>query len=185
MISALLAMMTWMQSASAPIGVNGSVLGKAEEFAFHGPGKVCLREAWVDLTERETAHLKYSGIHHQTIEISGPNGTLELEEGEAWAKPNVRRTLLFHKPGMDVFEIGTDTEFRYLVYGATEYSAGHLVPMIWVDGDVLRGDIRDKKIVSRINLGAANQGCRITYNYGWGVLLEGEPIVTRENESTQ
>ena len=171
------------QAAPVPMGVNDAVLGKAEDYAFQGPGRVCLREAWLDLSEGESAHLKYSGIHFQTIEITGPLGVLELKEGEAWAKPKGELTLLLRRADMEVFDIGNDMEFRYLVYGANRYSEGKLVPLMWLDGGVLVGDTRDRNVVSRVNVGAAPaKSCKMTYNYGWGVLLEGEPMVIRRNE---
>ena len=183
MLSALLAMAALTPVVSAPTGVNDAVLGEAKDYAFQGPGRVCLREAWLDLSKGETAYLRYSGIHFQTIVIDGPSGILELKEGEAWAKPKGERTLLLRKAGMEVFDIGTDMEFRYLVYGANQYSNGQLVPKIWLDGGALVGDGRDRKLVSRISIGALPaKNCNMTYNYGWGVLLEGEPMVMRRNE---
>lgn len=182
-MSVFFALAMLAQAAPVPTGVNHAVLGKAEDFAFHGPGRVCLREAWIDLSDREVVHLKYSGIHYQTIELAGPDGILELKEGEAWAKPNGERTLLLRRAGMEVFDIGNAREFRYLVYGANQYSKGQLVPMIWLDGDVLVGDARDRKLVSRINIGVRDvKKCKISYSYGWDVLLEGDPMVIRRNE---
>lgn len=182
-MSAFLALAIIAQAVPVPTGVNKAVLGKAEDFTFQGPGRVCLREAWLDLFDGELSRLKYSGIHFQTIEIVGPLGVLELKEGEAWAKPRGERTLLLRRADMEVFDIGTDMEFRYLAYGTNQYSDGKLVPMIWLDGSVLVGDARDRKLVSRVNIGAGSvKSCKITYNYGWGVLLEGEPMVIRRNE---
>ena len=182
-MSAFLALAMLTQAAPVPTGVDDAVLGKAEHFAFHGPGRFCHRKAWIDLSDREAVHLKYSSIHHQTIELARPDGVLELKEGEAWAKLKGDRTLLLRRAGMEVFDIGNEREFRYLVSGANQYSDGRPVPMIWLDGGVLVGDARDRKLVSRINIGVHDiKECKISYSYGYGVLLEGAPMVTRRNE---
>jgi hypothetical protein len=171
------------QAALVPTGVNDAVLGKAEHFAVHGPGRLCPRAAWADLSDRKAVHLKYSGIHYQTIELAGPDGVLELQEGEAWAKPKGDRTRLLRRADMEVLDVGNEREFRYLVYGANQYSEERLIPMSWLYGGVLVGDARDPKLVSRIKIGARHvKECNISCSYGWGVLLEGDPMVTRRNE---
>jgi hypothetical protein len=84
---------------------------------------------------------------------------------------------------MKVVEVGNETEFRYLVYAKKEYSGRKLVPSIWLDGTALRGNGSDKAIVARLIVDESSmESCDIAYHYGWGVLLEGEPLVIRRSE---
>jgi hypothetical protein len=167
-----------------PTGVNGSVLGTPDQFMFKGPGTLCLSAASIELLPTETAYLGYSGIHSQKIEISGPAGRLELTESEPWGRSKGKKMLLMQRQDMKVCRIDDGTEFRYLVYGRDTYSDGKLVPKIWVDGDALRGNRKDREIVSRLFVGSPKVNeCAISYNYGWGVLLEGEPLVKRKDKS--
>lgn len=179
-MSILLALAMLSQAAAVPSGVNDSVLGKPEDFAFQGPGRVCMREAYIDLNHGEAAHLKYSGIHYQAIEITGSGGTVEFKEGEAWAKPKNIGTNLVSTAELKVVEVGTFEDFRYLAYGRNRYSEGKLVPMVWIDGTGLRGDRSDRKLVSRLVINPIPRDtCDIAYSYGWDVILNGEPISVR------
>ena len=85
-----------------------------------------------------------------------------------------------------VYEVGSETEFRYLVYGHNRYSEGKFVPMIWIDGDFLRGNRSDRAIIARLSVGIVPASeCAIKYNYGWGVLLGDEPLVMRKDGKIQ
>ena len=173
-------------AAPMPKGVNDAVLGTPEQYSFHGPGRVCLREASIEIAKDEVAYLKYSGIHFQTVEIEGPKGSRELKEGEAWAKPKKQTSLFAKNSDMSIFEVGDDTEFRYLIYAKNRYSDGKQVPLIWVDGSALKGDETDKALVSRLNIGSLPfKQCGIQYNYGWGVLMGDEGMVTRRKVNQQ
>ena len=166
-----------------PTTVNDQELGKAEQFSYQGPGRVCLRESYIDLNAGETAYLAYSGIHSLRVEIRTSDTILKVSEGEAWAKPKHQQNLLLKRDDMAAYEVGDETNFRYLVYGANRYSEGKFVPMIWLDGTALAGDASDKALVGRLHVGTPSESeCMIHYNYGWGVLLEGEPVVTHKNE---
>ena len=165
----------------APTTVNGQVIGKPDDYKVVGPERVCLREASFDLNKNEASYLVYTGIHSQTIQIVGANGTIKLSEGEAWAMPKRPKSLFFKNATMEVYEVeDSDTEFRYLVYARNRYSDGKFVPMIWIDGTSLAEDKSDLDIIRRLSIGDLPiKSCKIKFNYGWAPLMGDEPTVWR------
>lgn len=134
----------------------------------------------------ETAYLSYTGIHSLRVTIIGLRGSFELAVSENFARPKQSRTRFLRAPDKEVFEIGDDASFRYLVYAKTAFSEGRKIPLVWLDGTALRRNRSDETLVSRISVKTPDPAmCDITYRYGWGVILEGEPFVERRTGTKQ
>jgi hypothetical protein len=177
----LLALMIEAQvDPPVPTGVNGSVLGEAQDYAVVGPTIICTPALRFAVDEGERVYLAYSGIHNLRLTLTGKLGSLELSEGDAWAKPRKRGQLLFQKSGMRIYEIGSEPKLSYLVYGADAYSKGRFYPRVWISGEMLRGNHKDRKLLKRFEFREnAPSDCSVSYGYGWGVLLEGDPLFER------
>jgi hypothetical protein len=185
MLSLLVAAAVLM-TPPVPTTVNDQLLGTVEEFAFRGPGKVCFGEASISIEVGETSYLEYSGIHSLRILVVGQKDTLQFTMGDSWAKPKgMQRLLMLHKD-FKVTKVGNKTEFKYLISAKTEFSDRRFKPRIWVDGTGLRGTSSDKRVFLNLSLSEPpHHGCGITYDYGWGVLMDGDPVVIRQVEESK
>lgn len=164
-----------------PHGVNGSTLGKAEDFAIKGPARICTGEIKFDLEPGESVFLVYSGIHNLQLKLTGAFGTIELTEGDAWARPRNRNAMIFNGNGFRFYDVGDEAQFRYLAYGQNRYSEGDFVPMLWLDGTALKGNRSDIRLLRRFQShDGTKQDCKVVYSYGWGVILEGEPFFEKK-----
>ena len=160
-----LALLLAAQEVPPPTGVNGAVLGTAEQFRTAGPARVCLADTSIDLLPGENAYLDYLGIHHGAIRVVGPRGQYVVWDGEAWADPRHGETV-WDRQGRSLLRLYRQGRPYYLIYGPTAVR-----PRVRVEGDAL-GRSSDAAILRRIQLNQADlSSCRRRFEYGWGPVL--------------
>ena len=170
MLVAILALAAMAQEPART--VNGQILGPAEEFATSGPARVCLHRTSIDVLEGETAYLDYLGIHWGGVRVTGPLGTLEVREGDAWAEPRTAGRIVSQSADSEIVRHRQRNRSRYLIYGRSEYSDDGTSPVAWVEGDALNGSTRDMRLLRRIDVNQPDMSsCQRRFIYGWGPLL--------------
>ena len=167
-----------------PRTVNGFELGDATDFASAGPATVCMREMVITPKSGETAYLAYSGIHNGGIRLVLADGEfVEFTYGEIFRdqrRPGQRTAL--RAEGMRVFRYDDDRgrEVDYQVHvnlPATEWNDGGWQPLVNVSGTALAGNRTDTALFQRLSFNPdVDARCDRRYNFGWGIILEGEPI---------
>lgn len=167
-----------------PRTVNGIELGDAQAFATTGPATVCMREMVIAPQAGKTAYLAYSGIHNGGIRLELADGKfVEFTYGEIFRdqrKPGQRTSL--RTDGMRVYRFdddrGPDVEYQVHVnLPGTEWDDGGWRPLVNVSGTGLNGNRTDTRLFERLSFNLdAQTPCDRRYNFGWGVILEGEPI---------
>ena len=162
-----------------PTGINDSVLGKPEDFVTNGPATICTGALKIELDQGERVYLEYSGIHNLRLDLVGSFGTLKLSEGNAWASPRMRNGLVFKSPDFKFYDVGDEREFRYLAYGRSEFTDDGYRPIVWIDGDALRGNRSDRRLLARLKPYNDGDVCNVTYAYGWGVIMDGRPLLEK------
>jgi hypothetical protein len=167
-----------------PRTVNGIELGDAEDFATVGPATVCIREMVVTPRSGETAYLAYSGIHNGGIRLVLADGEyVDFTYGEIFRDqrtPGQRMSL--RTDGMRVYRYDDDRgpEVDYQVHvdlPATQWDSVGWEPLVNVSGTALAGNRSDTALFARLSFNLdVEAACDRRYNFGWGVILEGEPI---------
>lgn len=168
----------------SPRTVNGIELGEVEDFATAGPATVCMREMVISPRAGETAYLAYSGIHNGGIRLVLADGSfIEFTYGEIFRdqrKPGQRMSL--RTEGMRVYRYdddrGPDVDYQvHIDLPATDLSDGGWQPLVNVNGTALSGNRADTHLFERLSFNLdVEADCDRRYNFGWGVILEGEPI---------
>ena len=173
------------QDAGPPRTVNGQILGSVEDFADHGPARICLESVAIDLSAEETATLQYAGIHSATLRVTTGARYYELTHGDTWANRKRGRSVL-ERPGFSILRARGSAKARYVLWAATEYSDGERIPVVWIGGTALRGDVQDLPILSRIGYQTTTPAdCSRRYGYGWDMLLGDEPVSQRKDETAK
>lgn len=171
MLAAALVLSTAVAQAviPQPAGVNDIVLGKAEEFRVDGPARVCLVRSSFDLRDGEASYLKYMGIHWASITILGPGGSVEISEGDIYARPKNRGTVVARLPSASVRRIRTPEGLRYAVFvdSSSSYEREH--PLLWLEGTALnRSTASDLAIFHRLTIDVVDKkSCKRRFMYGW------------------
>jgi hypothetical protein len=167
-----------------PRTVNEIELGDAGDFATAGPATVCMREMVIAPQPGETAYLTYSGIHNGGIRLVLSNGEyIDFTYGEIFRdqRKSGQRTSL-RAEGMRVYRYDDDRgpDVDYQVHAdlpATDWSDGGWQPLVNVSGTALSGNRNDAHLLERLSFNLdVEAACNRRYNFGWGVILEGEPI---------
>ena len=167
-----------------PLTVNEIELGDAEDFATAGPATVCMREMVIAPQAGETAYLTYSGIHNGGIRLVLAGGDyVDFTYGEIFRdqRKSGQRTSL-RTEGMRVYRYDDDrgSEVDYQVHvdlPATDWGDGGWEPLVNVSGTALAGNRSDTGLFERLSFNMdVESACDRRYNFGWGVILEGEPI---------
>jgi hypothetical protein len=148
-----------------PTGVNGAIIGTADEFKVEGPARVCFVYGRVDIVAGEISYLDYMGIHYGAVTIVGPHGSYKVSEGENWA-PTGSGNPVAGVGTMKIRRFGRGAKMRYGIYGRTDFSPASDRLLIWVDG--LEGKPGDRGILRRIATTLpAISGCTRRFRYGW------------------
>lgn len=153
--------------AEPPRGVNGTVLGTAEQFSVSGPARVCFFHTSLDLAPGETAYLDYLGIHWASIRVSGARGSFLVREGDNWAAPDEPGRPARDRHGRNVVKHHSPEGWRYLIFGRTTYSPDRERPLVWLEGDAIDGSNRDRQIINRVRTSSNEvRGCARRFVYG-------------------
>lgn len=150
---------TAQKAPPVPTGVNGSVLGAAEQFRIEGPARVCMNESGFDLAAGETSYLAYLGIHLARIVIRGRFGDVQIAEGENFPQPRAHGVPV-KLAGLNIRRYGR----RYAVYVWSELYGRDKI-LLWVSG--LRGRESDLAVLRRIVPAARGPGCKRRFLFGW------------------
>jgi hypothetical protein len=154
-----------------PTGVNGGVLGTAEQFKVEGPARVCFARGAVDIAAGEVSYLNYMGIHYAAVRIVGQDASYKISEGDSYVSPRggtrVRDAGLEQRIGATtVRRFGHGAKTRYGIYDRPEYSPDRDRLVIWVDG--LAGGAADLAVLRRIAVKLPEiAGCKRRFMYGW------------------
>lgn len=167
-----------------PLTVNEIELGRAEDFATAGPATVCMREMVISPQPGETAYLTYSGIHNGGIRLVLADGDyIDFIYGEIFRdqRTSGQRTAL-RTEGMRVYRYdddrGPDVDYQVHVdLPATGWGDGGWQPLVNVSGTALADNRADTRLFDRLSFDLdVEAACDRRYNFGWGVIREGEPI---------
>lgn len=155
------------QSAEPPPrGVNGTVLGNAEEFRTTGPARICFYRSAVDVAPGETAYLEYLGIHSASIRIVGRNSVYVVAEGDAWRNPRGGRRVRDRLGRRIVLHDRADAPF-YFIHGRSA-DMGEAHPLVRVSGSSVTGTARDRTFLERVSVNFADHAsCTRRFAYGW------------------
>lgn len=183
----VVALLAAQAAVEPPKTVNDIEIGTPEDFATPGPATVCIRDMAVSPREGETAYLAYSGIHFATIH-------LVLADGDAADFTLGENFIDLHKPGQgpmiqngDIrvyfFEQGPEVSYQVHARFETDEGDRGWTPRVRVEGSALGGNRRDRDIFRRLSLdGESRPNCDRRYDFGWGVILEGDPIDATETQ---
>ena len=169
------------QSAVQPARtVNGQELGTAEEFATRGPATVCMRELVIRPRAGQAVQLGYSGIHSGTLRVILENGAYgDFTDGEIFIDQRKRATgPVATRPGMEIFLIHDQRpKVEYQLEGTRPQTDDYSPPRVLVSGPGLASDRTDDRLFDEVSFADPESvTCNRRYQYGWGVLLEGEPF---------
>jgi hypothetical protein len=183
----LLIMLAAQAAVEPPRTVNGIEVGRPENFATHGPARVCMRDMVLSPREGETAYLSYSGIHNGGLRLVLANDEdIEFTLGEIFIdQRRADQGPTFRTPEMRVYLIERGSEVFYQIHGRVEVDDGEWRwrPLVNVEGSALGGNRRDDDIFRRLSLdGDKGAHCDRRYNFGWGVILGDETIDSTEPE---
>ena len=189
-MSALGAIALLAAQASQPaMTVNDIELGPAEKFTTHGPATVCMKELVIRPEEGQSVQLAYSGIHHGSLLFNvSPTETIELNLGNNWRDfRKAGQRPLWRGNRMEFYPItgfGDDGKFQIEGYGIKDkYDSA---PRILVEGAFLKRKRADKKYFKRVSFQRPDKvTCDRRYDFGWGVLLDGDPLDVRTEAQTQ
>lgn len=164
-----------------PRTVNGIELGDAEEFVTPGPATICMREMVISPREGEKAYLAYSGIHNGGIRLVLADGEyVDFTLGEIFRdlrRPDQGPTIRKDEMRVYFFESGPDLTYQAFAIPEWEEADGRWQPLVNVTGTALAGNRSDHPLFERLSFNwDTRASCDRRYDFGWGVLLEGDPI---------
>ena len=141
-----------------------------------------MREMVIAPQEGETAYLTYSGIHNGGIRLVLANGKfVDFTYGEIFRdqrRPDQGTSV--RAKDMRVYLYDDEREIHYQVHvelPATDWSDGGWQPLVNVGGTALNGSRADARLFERLSFNLDVEAvCDRRYNFGWGVILDGEPI---------
>lgn len=160
----------------APTTVNGSVLGKAEEYRTDGPGRVCIRDMVVTVKPGQAAYLAYAGIHNGTIRLIEGTRLADFRYGEIWKRPKRLGRRIDTRGGSVILRKPFEHKLAYLVAVPDADAEGQLKPRIWISGSLLTGGKDDITLLEQVSVGTAPTGCDRTYAFGWSMVFGEEPV---------
>lgn len=179
----LLPLLDLPQQVEKPKTVNGQELGTVGEFQNRGPGRICLENAAFDMIASETATLQYAGIHSASLIVTAPEGNLQVQHGNHWARSGKRLITVWQKGTQSIRRHGRGSRTEYLYFAPNEYSDGEAALVLIVSGKALKGDNSDLPRLHRLTLHPnAPDGCLRRYTYGWDMLMGDEPLSTGKKE---
>ena len=161
-------------AAEPPKTVNGQVLGTATDFSTAGPATVCMRELAVQAAAGENVSLVYSGIHNGSLRWDGAAGSIEFNQSEIWKPPQRKGQLVGDAGGFTLYRSREDGKITYLAFRTGE-DGEYLDTRI--DGKALDGSKNDQALLARL-LRSSGHNCDRRYNYGWGVILGDEAVIS-------
>lgn len=161
-------------AAEPPRTVNGQVLGAAADFSTAGPATVCMRELAVRAAAGENISLVYSGIHNGSLRWDGAAGSIEFSQSEAWKQPRRKGRPIGDAGGFALYRSREDGKIAYLAFRMGE-DGEYLDTRI--DGQALDGSKNDRALLARL-LQSSGNNCDRRYNYGWGVILGDEAVIS-------
>lgn len=134
-----------------------------------GPMLLCFKYSTFQLAHHERVTDFSGSAESMSVEIEGRNGTYKIGESEIWAEPKNRgqivsehdRTTVYKAPG----------KRRYSVYGPTDYSPNQPRLLIWLSGEALHGNSKDKSIYERFDVrDPKGASCGHGFTYSWDFL---------------
>lgn len=190
-MTVLFSLLPWILAQAAvepPRTVNGIELGEADDFATTGPAKVCMREMVIAPQAGETAYLSYSGIHNGGIRLVLSSGEfVDFTYGESFR--DMRRPgqgTSIRAKDMRVYLYKDGREVSYQVHAElpeTEWSDGGWQPLVNVSGTALSGNRSDARLFERLTFNLdVKAACDRRYDFGWGIILEGDPVDVTESQ---
>lgn len=175
--ASLLLLMQPADAVPVPRTVNGQAIGPAERFAYRGPGRVCMLTIGYALAEGETAYLLYAGIHSASIRIQGPDGTLDLSEGDGF-RPDRPGAALLEMDGLSITRHARGG-LRYAIRGPGEESEEVRV-IGFAEGDAVAAPRKARTLLSRLfRADGEDARCARRYNFGWDVMLGEQAVMDR------
>ena len=170
-----------LSRAEPPKTVNGIELGAAEEFTNIGPAKICMRELVIRPLQGQSVQLLYSGIHVGTLRLTLADGSyIDFSDGEIFQDQRRRgQTPELVRDDMKVFRIRRqNSDSVYQLEGAGRRNDDDTPPRVMVSGTALKKSRADWRLFDLMSIeDSATADCDRRYSYGWGVILEGEPVM--------
>lgn len=131
-----------------------------------GPQLLCFKYSTFQLAKDERVKDFSLSPEEMSLTIEGPTGVYNVAEGEIFAEPKHRGRRAAQRGQTSVYQINGKP--RYAIYGLTNYSPNKDRLVIWLSGNGLSGNSKDKAIYSRFEVrdpeGAA---CGHVFTYSW------------------
>ena len=166
--------------ADPPTTVNGIELGTEDQFTSFGPATVCMRELVLRPLEGQSVQLLYSGIHSGTLRLTLADGTyVDFTDGEIFRDQRSRRSRpIVMRDDMGIYRIRRKSvDTVYQLEGLDRTDGLSTPSRVMVRGTALSQERADLPLLGRASFeNPADVKCDRRYAYGWGVILDGEPI---------
>jgi hypothetical protein len=174
------------QSAAEPAKtINGQELGPAEQFTTAGPATVCMRDLVIRPRPGQRVQLGYSGIHNGTLRLFLESGAyvdftvseIFLDQRRRGEAPSASRD------DMNIYLLRDQRpKVRYQLEGTGRRTDDYTPPRVMADGPGSAADKIDDRVFNEVAFVEPKKvHCDRRYEFGWGVLLNGEPFDIRNN----
>lgn len=133
-----------------------------------------MRDLVVHAAAGENISLAYSGIHNGSLRWEGAAGAIEFHQSEIWKQPRRKGRPIGDAGGFTLYRTREDGKTTYLAFRTGvdgEYLDTRIV------GQALDGSEKDKAMLTRL-LQWNGKTCDRRYNYGWGVILGDEAVIS-------
>jgi hypothetical protein len=187
MLGTALLLLSAQSGAEPARTVNGQELGPAEQFTTPGPATVCMRQLVLRPRAGERVLLNYSGIHNGTLRLILKSGSyVDFTDGEIFIDQHKRgEAPVTARADMDIYLVRDQRpEVRYQLEGTGRRTEDYAPPRVMVTGPGLVADRVDDRLFDEVSFADPKAvKCDRRYQYGWGVLLEGEPFDVRSDNA--
>jgi hypothetical protein len=187
MLGAGLLLLSLQTAAEPPRTVNDAVLGPAESFTTPGPATVCMRQLVIRPRTGQRVQLLYSGIHAGTLRLYLEDGRyVDFMDGEIFVDRRQRgEAPVAARPDMKIFlTMDQRPKVNYQLEGTGQRTKDYAPPRVMASGPGLASDTIDDRIFDEVQFtDPAAVKCDRRYEYGWGVLMDGEPFDIRSDHT--
>mgnify|MGYP001361429987 FL=1 len=179
-LGAAFMMLTLQQVAEPPTTVNGIELGTAAEFSTVGPAVICMQDMLIRPSEGETVQLLYSGIHFGTLRLTLADATyVDFSVSGSFADHRRKRQKpVAERASFDVYRVRDERKGKfYQIEDSRPLDEDDFPSRVVASGTALRADRSDFRLFEQVDLATAGTvPCDVRYDYGWGVILNGDPV---------
>ena len=135
--------------------------------------------------EGQSVQLLYSGIHSGILRLNLADGSyVDFADGEIFRDQRSRRSRpVALREDMGIYRVRRkDVDAVYQLEGLDATDDLSTPPRVMVSGTALRKMRADLQLLERASFeNPADVECDRKYSYGWGVILDGEPILVESS----